>query len=60
MLEKQYVPCDAVDAHWGSVVLGHEQTLEYDSIEFRVGAAGKEPVKLDEKLKVYIVAFGVL
>ena len=49
-----------MDAHWGSVVLGHEHALENDGIEFRVGTAGKEPVELNEQLEVDVVRLGVL
>jgi hypothetical protein len=51
---------DAGQRHGRTVDLGHEQALEHDLVEGRLGTAGQEAVKLDQELQVDIVALGGL
>ena len=49
---------DGGEGHDGFVGAGHTQTLQDDLVEGRVSATGKEPVELDKKLDVSVLALG--
>ena len=54
-----HVARDARQGHGGAVGARHVEALEDDLVELGVGAAGEEPVELDDQPEVHILGLGL-